>query len=173
MIYDTTTRLSQYIRLSLNTNAAAVVKFMQKGWLLPKPDLIISVTGGAKNFDMSTRLRKIFQSGLISAAITTNAWLITAGTDAGVVKEVGEALNKYRYKNRKNDVDVPCIGIGSWGYTTENEQLDCQSTTFSTDANTTKEISPSMRHRLSKITHSVRMDNDDQYAVRYYTVKQK
>ncbi|CAF4293921.1 unnamed protein product, partial [Rotaria sordida] len=103
---DATTRLSQYIRLSLNTNAVTVVKFMQKGWLLPKPDLIISVTGGAKNFDMSTRLRKIFQSGLVSAAITTNAWLITAGTNAGVVKEVGEALNKYRYKNRKNDVDI-------------------------------------------------------------------
>ncbi|CAF5117435.1 unnamed protein product, partial [Rotaria sp. Silwood1] len=77
---------------------------------------------------MSTRLRKIFQSGLVSAAITTNAWLITAGTNTGVVKEVGEALNKYRYKNRKNGVDVPCIGIGSWGYTTGNEQLDCQST---------------------------------------------
>ncbi|CAF4211178.1 unnamed protein product [Rotaria sordida] len=172
-IDDTTARLSQYIGLSLNTNATTVVKFMQKGWLLPKPDLIISITGGAKNFDMSTRLRKIFQSGLVSAAITTNAWLITAGTNAGVVKEVGEALNKYRYKNRKNDVDVPCIGIGNWGYTTENEQLDCQSTTFSIDVSTTKEIPPSMRHRLNKITHSTRMGNDDQYAVGHYTVKEK
>ncbi|CAF1379477.1 unnamed protein product [Rotaria sp. Silwood1] len=172
-IVDATTRLSQYIRLSLNTNAATVVKFMQQGWCLPKPDLIISVTGGAKNFDMSTRLRKIFQSGLVSAAITTNAWLITAGTNTGVVKEVGEALNKYRYKNRKNGVDVPCIGIGSWGYTTGNEQLDCQSTTFSTDASTIKEIVPSMRHRFNKITHTNLMGNDHQYAVRHYTVKEK
>ncbi|CAF4050025.1 unnamed protein product [Rotaria sordida] len=168
-----TLKICQNDLLSLNTNAVTVVKFMQKGWHLPRPDLIISVTGGAKNFDMSTRLRKIFQSGLVSAAITTNAWLITAGTNAGVVKEVGEALNKYRYKNRKNGVDVPCIGIGSWGYTTGNEQLDCQSTTFSTDASTTKEIPPSIRHRLNKITHSTRLNNDDQYAVRYYTVKEK
>ncbi|CAF4895084.1 unnamed protein product, partial [Rotaria sp. Silwood2] len=102
---DNTTRLSQYIRLSLNTNAEIVVKFMQQGWSLAKPDLIISVTGGAKNCDMSARLRQIFQSGLVAAAITTNAWLITAGTNAGVVKEVGEALNKYRYKKRKNGLD--------------------------------------------------------------------
>ena len=52
-----------------------------------------------------------------------DAWIITAGTNAGVVKEVGDALNKYRYKNQTDGLDIPCIGIGSWGYTTANEQL--------------------------------------------------
>ncbi len=69
---DQNTRLSQYIRLKLDTNAETVVRFMREGWRLPTPDLIISVTGGAKNFDMSTRLRKIFQRGLVAAAITTS-----------------------------------------------------------------------------------------------------
>lgn len=40
-----------------------------------------------------------------------------------MVKEVGEALNNYRYKNQKRGLEVPCIGIGSWGYTSGNEQL--------------------------------------------------
>jgi len=40
------------------------------------------------------------------------------------VKEVGEALNNYRYKNRQYGLDVHCIGIASWGYTAGNEQLD-------------------------------------------------
>ena len=69
------TRLSQFIRLSLDTNAETVVKFIQQGWGLPSPDLIISVTGGAKNFDMSARLKKIFQRGLVAAAITTSKLL--------------------------------------------------------------------------------------------------
>ena len=56
----------------------------------------------------------------------SDAWLITAGTNAGVVKEVGEALSNYRYKNHKQGFDVPCIGIGSWGYTAGNEQLEGQ-----------------------------------------------
>ena len=66
------TRLSQYIRLSLDTSAETVVRFMRDGWCLTTPDLIISVTGGAKSFDMSTRLRKIFQRGLVAAAVTTS-----------------------------------------------------------------------------------------------------
>ncbi|CAF3075043.1 unnamed protein product, partial [Rotaria sp. Silwood2] len=170
---DNTTRLSQYIRLSLNTNAEIVVKFMQQGWSLAKPDLIISVTGGAKNCDMSARLRQIFQSGLVAAAITTNAWLITAGTNAGVVKEVGEALNKYRYKKRKNGLDIPCIGIASWGYTAGNAQLDYRPMTFSTDMNSTKRTHSFMRHHQNQIAHSVRIDIDDQYFVRNYIIKEK
>ncbi|CAF1432325.1 unnamed protein product, partial [Adineta ricciae] len=108
------TRLSQYIRLSLGTNAKTIVEFMQRAWRLPTPDLIISVTGGGKQCNMSTHLRKTFQRGLVAAAATTNAWLITAGTNAGVIREVGKALHNYRYKNRKHALDVPCIGIGSW-----------------------------------------------------------
>jgi hypothetical protein len=53
-----------------------------------------------------------------------DAWMITTGTNAGVVKEVGEALNKYRYRNQKDGLDIPCIGIASWGYTAGKEQLD-------------------------------------------------
>lgn len=68
----TDTRLSQYIRLSLETSAETVVRFLRDGWCLPTPDLIISVTGGAKSFEMSTRLRKIFQRGLVAAAVTTS-----------------------------------------------------------------------------------------------------
>ncbi|CAF1297531.1 unnamed protein product, partial [Didymodactylos carnosus] len=117
---DEDTRLSQYIRLALSTKPEDVVQFMRTGWNLNIPDLIITVTGGAKRLKMSARLRKIFQQGLVSSAVTTNAWIITAGTNIGVVKEVGEALNNYRYKNKKQGLDVPCIGICSWGYTAGN-----------------------------------------------------
>ncbi|CAF1151401.1 unnamed protein product [Rotaria sordida] len=121
---DSTSRLSQYIRLALTTDAEKVVQFMHQGWCLPTPDLIISVTGGAKHFDMSPRLRNIFQMGLVDAAATTNAWIITTGTNAGVVQEVGEALNNYRYIGNKQGLDIPCIGIASWNYIADNSQLE-------------------------------------------------
>lgn len=66
------TRLSQYIRLALNTNATTVVEFIQRAWRLPNPDLIISVTGGGKQCSMSPHLRKTFQRGLVAAAATTS-----------------------------------------------------------------------------------------------------
>lgn len=153
------TRLSQYIRLALDTNAKTVVEFMQRAWRLPTPDLIISVTGGGKQCNMSTHLRKTFQRGLVTAAATTSterkfhskdgvffgtrgidAWLITGGTNTGVIKEVGQALNNYRYKNRKHALDVPCIGIGSWRHTAGTEQLE-QISRFSVNVNLENEIS--------------------------------
>jgi hypothetical protein len=69
---DESTRFSQYIRLALQTNAEIVVRFMREAWRLPTPDLIISVTGGAKNFELPARLRKSFQLGLVSVAATTS-----------------------------------------------------------------------------------------------------
>ncbi|UJR27965.1 hypothetical protein I4U23_009223 [Adineta vaga] len=170
---DSNARLSQYIRLSLTTSADAVVKFMLQGWGLTIPDLIISVTGGAKNCDMSARLRKVFQRGLVAAAVTTNAWLITAGTNAGVVKEVGEALNNYRYKNQKHGLDIPCIGIGSWGYTAGNEQLDDKTNSMLTNINSSKSSRSLTKQSVNTGVNAVRMDVGDQYCVRNYVVKEK
>ena len=140
---DENTRCAEYIHLALKTKAETVVAFMQEAWRLRTPDLIISISGGAKYCDLSARLRKTLHIGLVTAAATTSksshvsrprnrtrlfcdtdAWIITAGTDAGVVREVGQAINKYRYKSQKDGVDIPCIGIASWGYTAGKDQLD-------------------------------------------------
>ena len=44
--------------------------------------------------------------------------------NSGVIKEVGEALNQYRYKNSKHGLEIPCIGISSWQFTSGVEQLN-------------------------------------------------
>ena len=77
---DSATRLSQYIRLSIQTNARAVVEFLRCGWRLPTPELIISVTGGGQRCKISTHLQKTFQRGLVVAAATTSAILIFFST---------------------------------------------------------------------------------------------
>jgi hypothetical protein len=69
---DKNTRPSQFIRLALKTEPDKIVQFMREGWRLPTPDLIISITGGAKRFELPARLRKAFQLGLVSAAATTS-----------------------------------------------------------------------------------------------------
>ena len=51
------------------------------------------------------------------------------------MKEVGEALSNYRYKNEKHGLDVPCIGIGSWGYTAGNELLSKPANALPTSMN--------------------------------------
>lgn len=55
------------------SQAAAIVDFMRNAWKLPVPDLIISVTGGAKLFEIiSPRVHKTFQQDLVTAATATS-----------------------------------------------------------------------------------------------------
>jgi hypothetical protein len=54
------------------TLAECIADLIRYGWKLPSPQLIISVTGGARLFKLSTpRARYAFQRGLVAAAVTT------------------------------------------------------------------------------------------------------
>lgn len=50
----------QYIRLSCDTDAEPLYELLTQHWHLKTPNLVISVTGGAKNFALKPRMRKIF-----------------------------------------------------------------------------------------------------------------
>ncbi|CAF1486573.1 unnamed protein product [Didymodactylos carnosus] len=106
---------------SNDTLAEEIVEFMRDAWNLHVPNLIISVTGGAKYFKfINPRTRDDFQNGLFAAAVTTDAWIFTGGTNAGIMKEVGDAINRCRYRNTKTPAKIPVIGICGWKYITGN-----------------------------------------------------
>jgi len=67
----------QYVRLSHDTDVQLILKLMLDRWNLEIPNLVISVTGGAKSFVLKPRLKEVFRRGLIKAAKSTNAWIIT------------------------------------------------------------------------------------------------
>ena len=50
--------------------------------------------------------------------VSSDAWVFTGGTNFGIMKEVGDAFDKCRYKNTKTALKTPCIGISSWYATT-------------------------------------------------------
>ncbi|CAF4841085.1 unnamed protein product [Rotaria sp. Silwood1] len=121
--------------------AKHLLELLRDKWELSPPELIISVVGGAKIFNLAERSRAILQKGLVSAAVTTgknqdlycillyfetDAWVFTGGTYAGVMKDVGDAFEKWTYKSSSMDkthTRVPVIGIASWYYTTNYKQL--------------------------------------------------
>ncbi|XP_071180049.1 transient receptor potential cation channel subfamily M member 4-like [Mytilus edulis] len=116
---------AKYLRLTDEEKPDSVglaIKLMKDHWRIMEPNtpsLIISVVGGAKNFKLNGKMRETFQSGLIKASQTTNAWLITSGFNMGVMKEVGLAVREGQsfewYKDRFAH-GLPCIGIAPWGY---------------------------------------------------------
>lgn len=56
---------------------------MVKEWQMELPKLVVSVHGGNQNFELSPKLKQIFGKGLIKAAQTTGAWIVTEGINKG------------------------------------------------------------------------------------------
>lgn len=73
----------QYIRTSWDTNSEHLLHLMLKEWNMELPKLVISVHGGIQNFKMSSNLKEAFSQGLVKAAETTGAWIITEGVNSG------------------------------------------------------------------------------------------
>jgi hypothetical protein len=85
-------------------------------WEVPDAQVVISLTGGAQELKLKPHVLDVFNRGLVRAAQQTNAWIITGGTDTGVMKLVGEAVRDYQ-------AAVPCIGVSTWGVVNGREQM--------------------------------------------------
>ncbi|XP_060040609.1 transient receptor potential cation channel subfamily M member 2-like isoform X2 [Erinaceus europaeus] len=112
---DLSEKQSKYVRLSDNTPPGTIYELMTQHWGLREPNLLISVTGGAKDFTMKPRLRSVFRRGLVKVAQTTGAWVITGGTHTGVMKEVGQAVRDSSLSSRCRESRVVTVGVATWG----------------------------------------------------------
>lgn len=163
--------LSQYARVSADTNPEVLYHLLTEQWKLSPPNLLISVTGGAKNFHLKGHLKSMFHRGLIKVAQTTGqpnrkgclrtsvlycscmcmypnsnlkyvvcshtmfikiktrnqtcvithavlyagAWIITGGTNVGVMKHVGKAVRDYALSSSSMWGQIVAIGVATWG----------------------------------------------------------
>uniref|UniRef100_A0A3B3YQT6 Uncharacterized protein n=1 Tax=Poecilia mexicana TaxID=48701 RepID=A0A3B3YQT6_9TELE len=104
---------SKYVRVFTDTKPEVLYELLTKQWKLPRPNLVISVTGGAKNFYLKSHLKKAFHRGLIKVAQTTGAWIITGGTNAGVMMHVGQAVRDCALNNTMKR-KIVAIGVAPW-----------------------------------------------------------
>ncbi|XP_041118797.1 transient receptor potential cation channel subfamily M member 2 [Polyodon spathula] len=107
--------VGKFVRVSSDTKPDTLYKLMRDHWGLSVPNLLISVTGGAKNFHMKPRLKNMFRRGLIKVARSTGAWIVTGGSHAGVMKHVGEAVRDYTMSSSSKEGKIVAIGIATWG----------------------------------------------------------
>ncbi|KAL8572120.1 hypothetical protein ACOMHN_052917 [Nucella lapillus] len=115
--------VAKYVCVDAETEMSLMMKFMGDIWHMDHPNLVISVTGGAKNFKLRTHLKDAFRRGLMKAAKGTGAWIVTGGTNTGVMKHVGEAVRDYGLTAEGR---VICIGITPWGCVQSRERLKCK-----------------------------------------------
>jgi transient receptor potential cation channel subfamily M protein 3 len=97
-----------------------VIKLLKTYWNLELPKLIISIHGGIANFGLQPKLKQAIQKSIIKVAKTSHIWIITAGTDTGVVKHVSDIIRD-QFTHSPNNLIV--IGVAPWGVVNEKESL--------------------------------------------------
>ena len=70
----------------------AVLFYIQNVWRLAKPKLLISISGGLKDFTTTNPKIERFLDELMETARKTKSWIITAGIASGVIKSIGKQL---------------------------------------------------------------------------------
>ncbi|CAF0919426.1 unnamed protein product [Brachionus calyciflorus] len=111
---------SKFIRVGQNTDMQKMIKLLFSIWNLEPPKLLISVTGGAQNFNLKSKLKDVFRRGLVKAALSTNAWITSGGNNVGVMKYVGEAISVSSLDPNKKLV---VLGISNWCTATNRHLL--------------------------------------------------
>ncbi|NP_001155067.1 transient receptor potential cation channel subfamily M member 8b L homeolog [Xenopus laevis] len=119
--FETFGRRAKYIRLSRDTTPEILYKLMTSYWQLRTPNLIISVTGGARNFSLKPRIRKIIRR-LVYIAQSKGAWIFTGGTHHGLMKYIGEVVRDNTI-SRSSEGKVVAIGIAAWGMISNRDSL--------------------------------------------------
>ncbi|XP_071522333.1 transient receptor potential cation channel subfamily M member-like 2 [Panulirus ornatus] len=132
------TKPSKYVRLSCDTPMQSVLTLLSDYWQLldpHRPQLVISVTGGAKNFQLDGKKKETFSSGLIKVGITERKTLLAAMLGQTQLAMLGQAVNKGQYivkvKQRtlfKEEHEhmvrgIRCLGVVPWGYISNRDQL--------------------------------------------------
>ncbi|KAM3720978.1 Transient receptor potential channel [Dirofilaria immitis] len=113
---------AQYLRLTVESNPADIMDLFESVWNVPAPKLIITVHGGMTDFDLQPKLARVFRKGLLKAARTTGAWIITAGINAGVVRQVAAAVDGSGSVSRVRS-KIVTIGIAPWGLLKKRDSL--------------------------------------------------
>uniref|UniRef100_A0A3B4VHT4 non-specific serine/threonine protein kinase n=1 Tax=Seriola dumerili TaxID=41447 RepID=A0A3B4VHT4_SERDU len=119
---DTATRVcrAKYVRVAVDSKAEVLLQLMLKEWQMERPKLLLTVQGGSENFTLPPKVKQAFSKGLITAALSTGAWILTDGINTGVSKYVGEAVKTFGGHNlRKRNT----VGITPWGVIENNMDL--------------------------------------------------
>uniref|UniRef100_A0A670Y8W4 non-specific serine/threonine protein kinase n=1 Tax=Pseudonaja textilis TaxID=8673 RepID=A0A670Y8W4_PSETE len=111
---------AKYIRTSYDVKLDQLLQLMIKEWQMEFPRLVISVHGGNQNFKLPSKLLQLFSKGLVKAAETTGAWILTEGINTGISKHVGNALKFHASQYLRK---ICAIGISPWGIIENQKEL--------------------------------------------------
>ncbi|XP_063047033.1 transient receptor potential cation channel subfamily M member 4a [Engraulis encrasicolus] len=117
-------RHSHFLRLSCDTSPQIIYTLMTVHWGLPSPNLVVSVVGGEGREAMKPWVREVLRMGLVRAAQSTGAWILTGGLREGVGRCLGEAVRDHQTAaSSLSQNKVIAVGVAPWGLVHNRQQL--------------------------------------------------
>uniref|UniRef100_A0A7M4FI50 TRPM SLOG domain-containing protein n=1 Tax=Crocodylus porosus TaxID=8502 RepID=A0A7M4FI50_CROPO len=107
-----------------STDPAAAYSLVTCCWKIPPPNLVVSVVGGDGDVAIRARLKDMLRKGLVKAAQSTGAWIMTGGLQAGIGRYVGEAVRDHATASTSPSARVVAMGIAPWGMVANQDHLD-------------------------------------------------
>uniref|UniRef100_A0A8C8RP15 Transient receptor potential cation channel subfamily M member 4 n=1 Tax=Pelusios castaneus TaxID=367368 RepID=A0A8C8RP15_9SAUR len=114
---------SKFIRLSDSSDPATAYNLVTNHWKISPPNLVVSVVGSDGEAPVRAWLRDLLRKGLVKAAQSTGAWIMTRGLQAGIGRYVGEAVRDHATASTSSCARVVAMGIAPWGIVANREVL--------------------------------------------------
>nr|XP_019597072.1 PREDICTED: transient receptor potential cation channel subfamily M member 4 isoform X2 [Rhinolophus sinicus] len=115
-------KASNFLRLSDRTDPATVYSLVTRTWGFRAPNLVVSVLGGSGGPILQTWLQDLLRSGLVRAAQSTGAWIVTGGLHTGIGRHVGVAVRDHQTAS-SGGTKVVAMGVAPWGVVRNREAL--------------------------------------------------
>ncbi|XP_058382132.1 LOW QUALITY PROTEIN: transient receptor potential cation channel subfamily M member 5 [Diceros bicornis minor] len=93
-------------------------------WHLPAPNLVVSLAGEERPFAVKSWLRDVLRKGLVKAAQSTGAWILTSALRVGLARYVGQAVRDHSLASTSSKARVVAIGMASLGHVLHRQLLD-------------------------------------------------
>ncbi|XP_004627381.1 transient receptor potential cation channel subfamily M member 5 [Octodon degus] len=115
---------SKFVKVPSGVAPSVLFNLLLTEWHLPAPNLVVSLVGEERPFPMKAWLRDVLRKGLVKAAQSTGAWILTSALRVGLARHVGQAVRDHSLASTSTKVRVVAIGIASLGRILHRRLLD-------------------------------------------------
>lgn len=113
----------KFMRVTSSTDPVLIYRMLTEDWGLAPPHLVVALVGGDEVAQMKPWLRDTLRKGLVKAAQSTGAWILTNGFRFGITKHLGQAVRDHSLASTSSKVRVVAIGIAPWNMIHNREAL--------------------------------------------------
>ncbi|XP_027435443.1 transient receptor potential cation channel subfamily M member 5 isoform X1 [Zalophus californianus] len=114
----------KFVKVPSDVAPSKLFDLLLTEWHLPAPNLVVSLVGEERPFAMKSWLRDVLRKGLVKAAQSTGAWILTSALRVGLARYVGQAVRDHSLASTSTRARVVAIGLASLGRVLHRQLLE-------------------------------------------------